>query len=80
MADETESLMLAMLRRMEDRTTRMDTKLDRLVDDMRDVKVRMTHVEEGLAGINRRLDRLEVRVDHIEKRLEIVGPYGGVHE
>jgi hypothetical protein len=31
----------------------------------------MTSVEEGLAGVNRRLDRLEVRVDRIEKRLEL---------
>jgi hypothetical protein len=31
----------------------------------------MTSVEEGLAGVNRRLDRLEVRVERIEKRLEL---------
>ena len=80
MADEPENLVLAMLRRIDERTTRMDIKLDRVVDDVQDLKMRMTHVEEGLAGINRRLDRMEVRVDHIEKRLELVGPYGGVHE
>jgi hypothetical protein len=49
----------------------MDEKLDRLSDDVKDMKVRMTNFEEGLAGVNRRLDRLEVRVDRIERRLEL---------
>jgi hypothetical protein len=31
--------------------------------DMRDIKQRMTGVEEGLAGVNRRLDRIEDRVE-----------------
>jgi hypothetical protein len=71
---EPENLTLQMLRKM-------DGKLDRLVEDVQDIKIPMTHVEEGLAGVNRRLDRLEVRVDRIEKRLELVdGPYGGVRE
>jgi len=74
MADEPDNLVLAMLRKM-------DGKLDRLVEDVQDLKVRMTHVEEGLAGVNRRLDRLEVRVDRIEKRLDLVdSPFGGVRE
>jgi len=74
MTDEPDSLTLVLLRRI-------DGKLDRLTDDVQDLKVRMTHVEEGLAGVNRRLDRLEVRVDRIERRLELVdSPYGGVRE
>lgn len=74
MVDEPDNLVLQMLRRM-------DIKLDRVIDDLGDVKVRMTHVEEGLAGVNRRLDRLETRVDRIEKRLDLVDhPYGGVRE
>jgi archaellum component FlaC len=51
---------------------RFDTKLDRVVDEMLDVKVRLTAVEEGLAGVNRRLDRIEVRVERIERRLDLV--------
>jgi archaellum component FlaC len=74
MAEEPDNIVLALLRRM-------DGKLDRVVDDLSDLKVRMTHVEEGLAGVNRRLDRLESRVDRIEKRLDLVDhPYGGVRE
>ena len=65
MADEPESLLLRPLRRM-------DEKLDRLIDDVHDVKLRLTVVEEGLAGVNRRVDRGETRLDRIEKRLELV--------
>ena len=73
MAEEPDNLVLQLLRRM-------DTKLDRVLEDVSDLQVRMTHVEEGLAGVNRRLDRLEARVDRIEQRLDLVSPYGGVRE
>lgn len=40
MPDEPENLTLKMLRRM-------DAKLDRLIDDLQDVKVRLTSLEEN---------------------------------
>ena len=64
MVDEPDNLVLLLLRRL-------DEKIDRVLDDMRDLKVRVTGLEEGLAGVNRRLDRMEVRIDRIERRLEI---------
>ncbi|MGQ0681971.1 hypothetical protein [Bradyrhizobium sp.] len=64
MADQPDNIMLAMLRKIDQRTERM-------AEDLHDLKVRMTSVEEGLAGVNRRLDRLEDRVERIEKRLEL---------
>jgi archaellum component FlaC len=64
MADEPDNIVLVMLRKIDQRTERM-------ADDLQDLKMRMTAVEEGLAGVNRRLDRLEVRVERIEKRLEL---------
>ena len=65
MANEPDNIVLQYMRRF-------DEKLDRVVDEMLDVKVRLTAVEEGLAGINRRLDRLEARVERIERRLDLV--------
>ena len=53
-------------------TRRFDEKLHRVVDEMLDFKIRLTAVEEGLAGVNRRLDRLEFRVERLERRLDIV--------
>ncbi len=64
MADEPDNLVLNMLRRI-------DGKMDRVIDDVHDLKVRMSSVEEGLAGVNRRLDRMDLRVDRIERRLEL---------
>ena len=64
MAKEPENMTLVLLRKIDQRTERM-------ADDLQDLKVRMTSVEEGLAGVNRRLDRLEGRVERIERRLEL---------
>ncbi|HEY0291311.1 MAG TPA: hypothetical protein VGC51_03085 [Hansschlegelia sp.] len=64
MADEPDNLILVYLRRL-------DGKMDRLIDDVTDLKVRVTAVEEGLAGVHRRLDRLDTRVDRIERRLDL---------
>ena len=65
MATEPDNIILQYLRPF-------DEKLDRVIDEMLDVKVRLTAVEEGLAGVNRRLDRLEIRVERIEPRLDLV--------
>jgi IS4 transposase len=51
---------------------RIDEKVDRVIDDVRDLNVRVTNVEEGQAGIHRRLDRVEMRLDRIERRLDLV--------
>jgi len=73
-ADEPENLTLRYLRSI-------DSKLDRVIEDVQDLKVCTTAVEEGMAGVHRRLDRVEARLDRIETRLELVdNPYGGVRE
>ena len=66
MADEPESITLIMLRRL-------DTKMDRLIDDVADLKARMTGLEEAVSGQSRRIDRVESRLDHIERRLDLAG-------
>ena len=69
MPDEPDNLVLQLLRRI-------DQKTDRLIDDVADLKVRMTSMEEGLAGVNRRLDRVDARIDRIERRLELADASG----
>lgn len=64
MTDGPESLVLRYLRSI-------DEKVDRLSQDVKDLKLRMTLVEEGLTGVHRRIDRVEDRLDRIERRLEI---------
>ena len=63
--DDVESLVLRHLRRI-------DTKFDRLIDDMRDIKHRMTTVEWSVPEQSRQLDRVESRLDRIERRLDLV--------
>ena len=56
----------------------MQSDMSEMKFDMRDVKVRMTMVEEHLgssiiaiSGVNSRLDRMSDRVERIERRLEL---------
>jgi phage shock protein A len=64
MADDPDQVVLMLLRRIDERTQRM-------ADDITDLKVRMTAVEEALAGVNRRIDRLEQPFERIERRLDL---------
>lgn len=64
MARQPESLILEYLRRL-------DAGVQLLREDIGDLKRRVTGVEEGLAGVNRRLDRLDGRVERIERRLNL---------
>ena len=64
MADAPDNIVLSLLRKI-------DQRAERVVEDLQDLKVRLTSVGEGLAGVNRRLDRLDNRFERIEKRLEL---------
>lgn len=64
MSDEPDNIVLVMLRRI-------DAKLDRVGEDVHNLKVRMTSVEEGMAVMNRPVDRIEERLDRIERRLDL---------
>jgi hypothetical protein len=64
MADDPDSLVLVYLRRL-------DEKVDRIGDDVRELKGRMTALEESVVGVQRRMDRLDLRLDRVEKRLDL---------
>ncbi len=65
MSPATENLVLEHLRAI--RTT-----VDRLADDMQEVKGRLGTLEMQYASISTRLDRMDERVSRIEKRLGLV--------
>ena len=65
MSPATENLVLELLRAI--RTT-----VDRLSDDMQEVKGRLGILETQYASIPNRLDRMDERVHRIEKRLDLV--------
>jgi hypothetical protein len=68
MNEEPDSLTLVILRKI-------GARMDRFADDMHNLKIRMSFVEEGLAGVNRRSDGVDARLDQIEKRLDLVEPH-----
>ncbi len=71
MAEEPENLTLQYLRRFSAQMNDMQVRMDRLIDDVGDLKRRTTGVEEAVVGLNRRLDRIEDRLDRVDRRLEL---------
>ena len=65
MADEPDSPVLIDLRRL-------DAEMDRVIDDLADMKARPTDLEEGQAVMSRRMDGSGKRVERIERRLDLV--------
>ena len=61
---ESENILLVYMRRL-------DEKTDRILQDLHDVIVRLTNVEENLVGVHRRLDRADGRFDRIERRIDL---------
>ncbi len=64
MTSQPDNLMLVYLRRI-------DEKVDRLSDNGRELRGRMVAVEENLAGVHRPIDRVELRIERIERRLDL---------
>jgi septation ring formation regulator EzrA len=65
MSDAPESLILRYLRGF-------DTKLDRVADDVRELKGRAGALEERYASVSRRLDSIELRLERIERRFDLI--------
>ncbi len=61
MSDDVANQTLTLLRRM-------DQKLDRALDDLHDVKISVTSIEANMGAMNRRLDRMEDRMERLERR------------
>jgi predicted nucleic acid-binding Zn-ribbon protein len=64
MTDEVANHTLELLRRI-------DEKLDRLSDQVRENRERLGHLEELYLSLSRRVDRIDDRLDRIEKRLDL---------
>lgn len=64
MSDAPDNMVLAFLRRL-------DEKVDRVSDDMREVKGRLGILEQQYASISTRIDRIETRLERIERRLDL---------
>ena len=66
MSGGADSIVLSYLRNL-------NSKFDRMADDIREIKGRVGALEERYASVSRRLDSLEFRIERIERRLELIG-------
>ena len=64
MADVPDNIILVYLRRL-------DEKVDRLADDMRELKGRLGNLVQQYASVSNRIDRIEARLERIERRLDL---------
>ncbi len=51
---------------------RIETSVDALRDDNREIKTRLGLLDQQGASLSSRMDRLEFRLDRIERRLDLV--------
>ncbi len=66
MSDGFDSLVLRFMRSL-------DSKLDRMAEDIREIKGCVGALEERYASVSRRLDSLELWFERIERRLDLIG-------
>jgi hypothetical protein len=52
---------------------RIEKKLDRILNETTDLKLRMSLIEQRLTIFDARLDRLEVRMDRIDQKFDLAG-------
>lgn len=64
MDDGPDSLILRLLRKLDERGARME-------EDIREIKGRLGNLGSGYASLSNRLDRLDERAVRIERRLEL---------
>lgn len=71
MSDQPDNLIVRYLRRL-------DEKVDRVIEDLREIKQRLSsvavsvgHIHGDFAAQSQRIDRLENRLDRIEQRLDL---------
>lgn len=51
---------------------RMSEQIDGLREDNREIKTRLSILEQQMASVVTRLDRVELRLDRIERRMDLV--------
>lgn len=72
MTDETANLILEHLRVIPAKVDEVRAIADRHTEDLLELKTRTGHLEGLYASISRRVDRMDGRLDRIEKRLGLI--------
>lgn len=62
---EPDNIVLVYLRRLSE-------QMEAVREDNREIKVRLSILEQQMASVVTRLDRVELRLDRIERRMDLV--------
>ena len=74
MAEVSMELMFEVLKQIRDRQVGMDLKIDELKGEMQAFRGHMVALQQDIHNIYTTLARHEIRLDRIERRLELVEP------
>jgi archaellum component FlaC len=72
MAEVTNDLIYEVLKNVQQRLDRMDSRLNDITEELVGVRLHMHAIQGDVNSIFTRLGTLEARVDRIERRLDIV--------
>jgi DNA anti-recombination protein RmuC len=74
MAEVTNELIYEVLKQIQDRLSGVDHKVDELKTEMQAVRGHLIAMQQDIHNIYASIGRLDLRVDRIERRLELVEP------
>jgi hypothetical protein len=72
MMSEVTDLVIPILQQIQSRLVNIEYGVSNIKEDMHHIKVRVSSLEENSGGLNRRLDKLDVKIDRIETRLGLI--------
>jgi predicted nucleic acid-binding Zn-ribbon protein len=73
MSDEPDNLVLRYLRRIDERTGRLETDMQDVKERLSSLSLQVTLARGDITRLEQRMDRGEERFDRIEKRLGLIG-------
>ncbi len=72
MSDEPDSIILRYLRRLDERTERIESKVGDLATRLTSVEEQVSLLRSDMVHVQHRLDKVEDRLGRIEKRLDLI--------
>jgi hypothetical protein len=69
---EVTDIVVPVLQKIQAQLGRLETGMANIKEDMHHIKVRMTSIEENFVSVNPRMDHFGVRLERIERRLDLV--------
>lgn len=69
---EVTDIVVPLLQKIQTQLTRLEVDVSAMREDLHHVKVRVTSLEANASALNRRMDGFDIRLERIERRLDLV--------